>query len=83
MLKDKEIITDKKIIKENEINSIEEINTIKPFEIGQIVKIENIKRKILKIDKDNNVLVEVQIIDNQGNLKTVKQWYTIESVELI
>jgi len=75
MFKDKEFNIDKEIK--------QDINTIKPFEKGQEIKIENIKRKILDIDKDNNVLVEVQIIDNQGNPKIVKQWYTIESVELI
>ena len=75
MFKDKEFNIDKEIK--------QDINTIKPFEKGQEIKIENIKRKILDIDKDNNVLVDVQIIDNQGNPKIVKQWYTIESVELI
>ena len=73
MFKDKEINTNKEI--KQDIN--------KPFEKGQEIKIENIKRKIIDIDKDNNVLVEVKIIDNQGILKSVKQWYTMESVELI
>lgn len=62
-----------------------EINTIKPYEIGQVVKIDKVERKILEIDNNNNnnVLVEVEIIDLYGELKKVKQWYTIESVELI
>jgi hypothetical protein len=55
----------------------------KPFEIGQIVKIDNIQREILDIDENNNALVEVQVIDNQGNPKFIKQWYTIESVQLM
>ena len=75
MFKDKEFNIDKEIK--------QDINIIKPFSKGQDIKIENIKRKIIDIDKDNNVLVDVQIIDNQGNPKIVKQWYTIESVELI
>jgi len=75
MFKDKEFNIDKEIK--------QDINIIKPFSKGQDIKIENIKRKIIDIDKDNNVLVDVQIIDNQGNSKTVKQWYTIQSVELI
>jgi len=68
MLKDKEV---------------KEIKEIKPFEKGQKIKIDSIQREIIDIDIDNNILVEVQIIDNQGNNKTVKQWYTMESVELI
>ena len=75
MFKDKEFNIDKEIK--------QDINTIKPFSKDQEIKIDSIQRKILKIDKDNNVLVDVQIIDNQGNSKTVKQWYTIQSVELI
>ena len=55
----------------------------KPFEVGQTIKINNIKTKILKIDKDNNVLVEVKVTDNQGNPNFINQWYTIESVELM
>ena len=69
------------MFKDKEIK--QEININKPFEKGREIKIENIKRKIIDIDKDNNVLVEVKIIDNQGILKSVKQWYTMESVELI
>ena len=68
MLKDKEV-------KENK--------EIKPFEKGQKVIIYNMEREIIDIDIDNNILVEVQIIDNQGNNKTVKQWYTMVSAELI
>jgi len=56
---------------------------IKPFEKGQKVKIDNIQREIIDIDIDNNILVNVQVIDNQGIYKTVKQWYTLESAELI
>ena len=68
MLKDKEV---------------KEIKEIKPFEKGQKIKIDSIQREIIDIDIDNNILVEVQIIDNQGNNKTVKQWYTMVSAELI
>ena len=57
--------------------------TYKPFEVGQTIKINDTKTKILKIDKDNNVLIEVKVTDNQGNPNFIKQWYTIESVELI
>lgn len=55
----------------------------KPFEVGQTIKINGTRTKILKIDKDNNVLIEVKITDNQGNPSFIKQWYTIESVELM
>ena len=60
-----------------------EVKEIKPFEKGQKIKIDSIQREIIDIDIDNNILVEVQIIDNQGNNKTVKQWYTMVSAELI
>jgi len=69
------------MFKDKEINK--NINITKPFEIGQTIKIENIEKKILDIDKNNNVLVDVQIIDNQGNPKLVKQWYSMILVELI
>ena len=69
------------MFKDKEINK--NINITKPFEIGQTIKIENIEKKILDIDKNNNVLVDVQIIDNQGNPKIVKQWYSMILVELI
>ena len=64
MLKDKEV-------KENK--------EIKPFEKGQKVIIYNMEREIIDMDIDNNVLVEVQVIDNQGIYKKVKQWYSLKS----
>ena len=54
-----------------------DINITKPFEKGQKVKIDNIEKNVLEVDNDNHVLIEVQIIDNQGNFKKVKQWYNI------
>jgi len=64
MLKDKEV-------KENK--------EIKPFEKGQKVIIDNMEKEIIDMDIDNNVLVEVQVIDNQGIYKKVKQWYSLKS----
>jgi len=46
--------------------------------VGDKVLIYNTEREILEVDEENNILVEIEIIDFQGNKIPWKQWYHIE-----